>query len=59
MGKMGKWGQWVAVGMPVARHPPHGSVRAQLAHTALTSDAWRQSECRDKGAERVAGATTG
>jgi hypothetical protein len=28
----------VAVGMPVARHPPHRSVRALLTHTVLTSD---------------------
>ena len=27
----------VAVGMPVARHPPHGSVREELPHTALAS----------------------
>jgi len=27
----------VAVGMPIARHPPHGSVRERLSHTALTS----------------------
>ena len=28
----------VAVGMPVARHPPHRSVRALLTHTVLTLD---------------------
>ena len=28
----------VAVGMPVARHPPHRSVRAALPHTALPLD---------------------
>ncbi|HXB73745.1 MAG TPA: hypothetical protein VNY05_36235 [Candidatus Acidoferrales bacterium] len=28
----------VAVGMRVASHPPRGSVRARLAHTALTLD---------------------
>jgi hypothetical protein len=28
----------VTVGMPVARHPPHRSVRALLTHTVLTSD---------------------
>lgn len=28
----------VAVGIPVARDPPLGSVQAQLAHTALVSD---------------------
>ena len=26
----------VAVGTPVARRPPHGSVREELPHTALT-----------------------
>jgi hypothetical protein len=26
----------IAVGMPVAQHPPHRSVRAQLRHTAPT-----------------------
>src|ERR1035437_8330199 len=33
----------VAVGMPVARHHPHRSVRALLTHTVLTSDVWTQS----------------
>jgi len=28
---------WVAVGMPVARHPPHRSVLEELPHTAPTS----------------------
>jgi hypothetical protein len=28
----------VAVGMDIADHPPRGSVRALLTHTALTSD---------------------
>ena len=28
----------VAVGMPVARHPPHRSVHALLTHTALILD---------------------
>ncbi len=31
--------QLVAVGTPVTRRPPHGSVREELPHTALTSDA--------------------
>ncbi|MBN2300964.1 MAG: hypothetical protein JXN60_00475 [Lentisphaerae bacterium] len=49
----------IAVGMPVARHPPHGSVREPLAHTALALDSngkalvgirvdnmyWRQPLC--------------
>ena len=34
----------VAVGMPVARHPPHRSVRADFPHTAPTSDEWRHSQ---------------
>src|ERR1019366_8224608 len=33
----------VAVGMPVARHPPHRSVRALQTHTVLTSDVLTQS----------------
>jgi hypothetical protein len=40
----------VAVGMRVASHPPHGSVRAELPHTALTSDGWRQSAAPGKDA---------
>jgi hypothetical protein len=32
----------VAVGMRIAPHPPHRSVRALLTHTAPTSDIWRQ-----------------
>src|SRR6266567_2440900 len=31
-------GSRVAVGMPVAQHPPHRSVLALLTHTVLTSD---------------------
>jgi hypothetical protein len=34
---------WVAVGMPIARHPPHRPVLACLAHTVPTLDTWRQS----------------
>jgi hypothetical protein len=34
----------VAVGMAIADHPPHRSVRALLTHTALTLDEERQSE---------------
>jgi hypothetical protein len=33
-----------AVGMPVARHPPHRSVLALLTHTVLTWDGWTPSE---------------
>lgn len=43
-------GTFVAVGTTVARRPPHGTVRAVLLHTALTSDAWRQSAHWDVGA---------
>ena len=31
-------GAFVAVGMPVTKHPPHRSRRAHLTHRALTSD---------------------
>ena len=41
---------FVAVGTPVTRRPPHRSVRAGLLHTALTSDAWRQSARSDADA---------
>src|ERR1039457_491576 len=41
---------WVAVGMPVARHPPHRSVRALLTHTVLTLDVWMQSAPPDTDA---------
>ena len=40
----------VAVGMPVTRHPPHRSVHALLTHTALISDAWRQTAPKDMDA---------
>ena len=33
----------VAVGMSIARHPPHRPVRALLTHTVLTLDIWRRS----------------
>ena len=33
----------IAVGMPVTRHPPHRSVRADFPHTAPTSGVWRHS----------------
>ena len=36
----------VAVGMPVARHPPHRPVLALLTHTVPTSDAWPQTARR-------------
>src|ERR1019366_1897036 len=41
----------VAVGMPVARHPPHRSVRALLTHTVLTSDVLTQSAPQGKDEE--------
>ena len=34
----------VAVGISVARYPPHRSPRAALPHEALILDEWRQSE---------------
>src|SRR5262249_9050218 len=37
----------VAVGTTVARRPPHRSVRAELLHTAPTSDTWRRSARSD------------
>src|SRR5437588_6039465 len=40
---------FVAVGTPVTRRPPHGSVRAELLHMALTSDGWRRSAGWDGG----------
>jgi len=40
----------VAVGIAVARYPPHRSVRADFPHTAPTLDGWRQSEHSDMGA---------
>ena len=40
----------VAVGIAVARYPPHRSVRAAFPHTAPTSDEWRQSEHSDTDA---------
>ena len=36
----------VAVGMLVARHPPHGSVRAALPHTALPLDSGVKANVR-------------
>jgi hypothetical protein len=33
----------IAVGMPVARHPPHRSVQEELLHTALTSGSSRKA----------------
>src|SRR5450755_2163872 len=49
----------VAVGMPVARHPPHRSPRAALPHEALISDVWRQSELGDKDEEHAAEESSG
>jgi len=44
----------LAVGMPVARHPPHRSPRAALPHEALILDVWRQSGLGDRGGEHAA-----
>jgi hypothetical protein len=38
--------------MPVARHPPHGSVRALLTHTVLTLDGLREANVCFAYAER-------
>src|SRR5215831_11816872 len=43
----------VAVGISVARYPPHRSPRAALPHEALILDEWRQSELGGKGAGRA------
>ncbi|MBZ5623783.1 MAG: hypothetical protein LAQ69_34540 [Acidobacteriia bacterium] len=40
----------VAVGIAVAHHPPHRSVRAAFPHTASTSDEWRQNGHSDTDA---------
>src|ERR1019366_10360447 len=44
------WNWLVAVGTTIADRPPHRSVRAELPHTAPTSDGWRQIACRDRDA---------
>ena len=44
----------IAVGMPVTRHPPHRSVRADFPHTAPTSGVWRKIAYRDTDARFVA-----
>jgi hypothetical protein len=41
----------VAVGISIARHPPHRPVRALLTHTVLTLDIWRRSAQWDMGGE--------
>jgi putative transposase len=43
----------VAVGISVARYPPHRSPRAVLPHEALILDEWRQSELRGKDVGRA------
>jgi len=48
----------VAVGMPVAQHPPHRSPRAALPHEALILDGWRQSELGDMDGEHAAAGST-
>src|ERR1700687_3616858 len=39
-------GRQFAVGMPVSRHPPYGSVQALLTHTVLTSDGLKRKAYR-------------
>ena len=51
--------KWVAVGPAVARRPPHISVRAQLAHTALTLGVRRQSVGQDTDEEGMVGVASG
>src|SRR5438270_6192845 len=43
----------VAVGISVARYPPHRSPRAVLPHEALILDEWRQSELGGKDVGRA------
>jgi transposase InsO family protein len=43
----------VAVGISVARYPPHRSPRAALPHEALILDEWRQSELGGKDVGRA------
>jgi len=45
----------VAVGMPVARHPPHKTARAYFTHAASTLDNWRRSVRAGGDAEHVRG----
>ena len=40
----------VAVGTMISQRPPHRSVRAELLHTAPTSDTWRQTARADADA---------
>ena len=44
---------WVAVGISVARYPPHRSPRAALPHEALILDEWRQSELEGMDGEHA------
>src|SRR5438132_1577707 len=47
---------WVAVGMPVTRHPPHRPVLAQLTHTVPTSDKFGvKARCRVRVQDRDLG----
>src|ERR1041384_4960382 len=43
----------VAVGMPVARHPPHRSPRANCPHGAPTLDEWRRTARVEKDGVRA------
>ena len=50
----------MAVGTALSSRPPHGSVRASLTHTALTSSVWLRSVSTDTDAwSRVSGASVG
>ena len=48
----------VAVGISVARYPPHRSPRAALPHEALILDEWRQSELGGKDGGHAASGST-
>jgi len=43
----------VAVGMPIARHPPHRPVLARLTHTVLTLEAAEKCGKRQQRKEKV------
>jgi hypothetical protein len=47
----------IAVGMPVTRHPPRRSVRADFPHTAPTLGVWRRIAYQGTGARYVAWAS--
>ena len=52
-----RYPHFIAVGMALSGHPPHGSVLADFPHTALTSDVDVQNVRSDKDAESSASGT--